>query len=431
MKDGGVTRVLTVPATIVRPRLQVCFVTETYTPEINGVAMTLQRLVNGLRDRRHEVRIVRPRPPDTELSDSASDDLETLVRGAPVPGYRSVRIGTPAWRQLRACWAARRPDVVYVATPGPLGWAAVHTANRLRIPLLSGFHTDFPSYVRHYGLAAFARGATVYLRWLHNRTDGTVVPTLDLLERLCDEGFENLMLLGRGVDSRVFSPGRRDPSLRAAWGARPTELVVLYVGRLAREKNVALAIEAFRAMRQVGAVRHLVIVGDGPLRAELQATHPDVRFCGPQRGALLAAHYASADVFLFPSETETFGNVVLEAMASGLAVVAFDYAAARVHISSGETGVLVPRGDRRGFIAAAVTLAGSPSDVARLRRAARSLAVLLDWEAVIDRFETLLIDAVAAWTFQSVNRRRRRSREHFSVSGWSAGTSSRGGGAVW
>jgi len=239
------------------------------------------------------------------------------------------------------------------------------------------------------------------------------------------------MLLGRGVDSRVFSPGRRDPSLRAAWGARPTELVVLYVGRLAREKNVALAIEAFRAMRQVGAVRHLVIVGDGPLRAELQATHPDVRFCGPQRGALLAAHYASADVFLFPSETETFGNVVLEAMASGLAVVAFDYAAARVHISSGETGVLVPRGDRRGFIAAAVTLAGSPSDVARLRRAARSLAVLLDWEAVIDRFETLLIDAVAAWTFQSVNRRRRRIREHFSVSGWSAGTSSRRGGAVW
>jgi len=372
------------------PRWSCCLVTETYPPEINGAAMTLARLCEGLRARDHVVSIVRPRRPGVDSRGPSRDTFVTLVPSTPVPGYRGVRVGWPAWRLLQACWTARRPDAVYVATPGPLGWAAVRTARRLGLPVLSGFHTNFPRYARHYGVEWLGRGLCGYLRRFHNRTQGTVVPSADLLAQLHTAGFENLSLLGRGVDSRLFDPAHRQALLRAKWGASPSALVALYVGRVAPEKNVGVAIEAYRAMRRAGRVERLVIVGDGPLRGALQSAHPDVLFCGVQTGLSLAAHYASADVFLFPSETETFGNVVLEAMASGLAVVAYDYAAARAHLRPGHTGVLVRYGDTEAFIATAETLVRDPGSVARMRRNARAHAVLLDWETVVDRFEALL-----------------------------------------
>ena len=173
-------------------------------------------------------------------------------------------------------------------------------------------------------------------------------------------------------------------------GGPGDELIALYVGRIAAEKNVALAIEAYRAMKRAGLARQLVVVGDGPLRETLQRAHPDVLFCGAQTGLALAAHYASADVFLFPSETETFGNVVLEAMASRLAVVAYDYAAAGAHLRAGDSGVLVPRGASGAFVSAAVKAAQAPATVARMRERAREAALALDWDAVVDGFERFL-----------------------------------------
>ncbi len=366
-----------------------CIVTETYPPEINGVAMTLGRLTAALRARGHVVSVVRPRPV-LRWRDASGEPGTTLVPGAPMPGYPGVRLGWPAGRRLRRAWTARRPEAVYVATPGPLGWAAVGAARRLGIPVFSGYHTNFPDYARHYGARWLARAIGAGLRQFHNRTAGTLAPSVDLMGRLRAAGFENLTLLGRGVDCRLFDPGRRDASLRARWGVGIDELVALYVGRIAAEKNVGLAIDAFRAMRRAGLARRLVVVGDGPIRATLQAAHPDVLFCGALTGVPLAAHYASADIFLFPSETETFGNVVLEAMASGLAVVAYDYAAAGAHLRTGESGVLVPRGEVRAFIQAAVAAAAEPTTLARMRRRAREVALGLDWETVVDAFEAFL-----------------------------------------
>jgi glycosyltransferase involved in cell wall biosynthesis len=377
------------------PRWTICLVTETYPPEINGAAMTLGRWCDGLRQRGHVVPIVRPRRLPADSAGPSQDPLITLVPAAPVPGYPGVRVGWPVPRLLEKTWKTQRPDVVYVATPGPLGWAAVHVARRLRVPVLSGFHTDFPRYARHYGAAWLGRGVRRYLRWLHNRTQATVVPSVDLLRQLPSEGYTNVTLLGRGVDSRLFDPAHRQAWLRAEWGASASGLVALYVGRIAREKNVELAIAAFRALRAAGHVERLVVVGSGPLREALQSTSPDVVFCGVQTGPALAAHYASADVFLFPSETETFGNVVLEAMASGLAVVAYDYAAARAHLRSGLTGVPVPYGDRDAFVDAAHALTRDPKSVGRLRSNARTHAVLCDWDAIVDRLETLLASVIS------------------------------------
>ena len=377
--------------------MRVAVVTETYPPEINGVALTLSRLVAGLRARGHAVSVVRPRQTSDRVSGrSPGESEDLLVQGLALPSYKEVRIGLPRPRQIRTRWLAERPDAVYVATEGPLGWSAVRAASELGIPALSGFHTNFADYARHYGFGWLASVVLAYLRALHDCTDGTLVATAEMRERLIAHGFEGVSVLARGVDCRVFSPDHRSRALRAAWGAGDGDVVALYVGRLAPEKNVPLAIEAFRAMQRRAGVQHCVIVGDGPLRTELERAHRDVVFCGLQTGEGLSMHYASADVFLFPSLTETFGNVTLEALASGLAVVAFDYAAARVHVEHGRSGALAPLGDPRAFVDAAVALAAEPARRVAVAERARARALDADWPSVVETFERLLVAAAKA-----------------------------------
>jgi glycosyltransferase involved in cell wall biosynthesis len=338
----------------------ICLVTETYPPEINGVALTLAHLVKGLIAQGHAVSVVRPYKRGSDGRDHSSDSNVTLARGLPLPGYRGLQFGLPSSRLLRSAWTQHRPDVVYVATEGPLGWSAVRTSHRLGIPVFSGFHTNYHSYSRFYRLGWLEHLAFRYLCSFHNRTTGTLVATTDLRDRLQGFGVKNVSVLGRGVDSKLFAPGRRSSELRYNWGLSDSDIAVLYVGRVAPEKHLRVAVEAYRAMERRGGSVKLVIVGDGPLCSTLQRENSDLIFCGMHTGEQLAKHYASADVFLFPSETETFGNVTLEAMASGLGVIAYNYAAAKMHIRHGETGVLVPYGDSKAFVDSAAMLLGEP-----------------------------------------------------------------------
>ena len=370
---------------------RVCIVTETYAPEINGVASTLARLASGMRERGHTVSLVRPRQPAVDVPGRRPTPGTLLVPGMRLPGYKGLQLGFPAGAALRAAWSRNRPDAVYVATEGPLGWSAVRAGVALGIRVCSGFHTNFDRYVGHYRAGWLRRPIAGYLRRFHNATAGTFVSTERLRHELEAAGFERLGVLGRGVDHGRFDPARRSAALRAEWGAAAGDLVALYVGRLAPEKNVELAVAAYRAMQRVSGASRLVVVGNGPLGTALAGAHPDLVFRGFRTGEDLAAHYASADVFLFPSETETFGNVTLEAMASGLVVVAYDDAAAHVHIENGVTGVLVAPGDARGFITAAAALARAPELLATMRRRARIAMEAVDWSRVVERFEQLLL----------------------------------------
>ena len=380
---------LSTPAEQPRPRLRVGVVTETYPPEVNGVALTVGRLVEGLRERDHHVTVVRPRRRD------GVDDPDTrFVPGLPLPFYPDLRLGLPAPGTFNHLLHPEPPDVLYVATEGLLGGSAIAFARRHRIPALSGFHTNFHSYSRHYGLGFLRRPIYAYLRRLHNRAAGTLVPTAELQASLLADGFRNVQVWGRGVDAQLFDPARRSEGLRRSWGVAPEGRAVLYVGRLAAEKELPLAIRAYRAMQAVDPSLRFVVVGDGPLRQRLWREHPDLVFCGARQGVDLAEHYASADLFLFPSRTETYGNVVPEAMASALAVLAFDYAAPRDLIASGANGVLVPTTETERFIEAAAALAGQPERVSRLRQAARERALQRDWPGLWDRFEELLFTAM-------------------------------------
>ena len=376
------------------PSLHVALISETFPPEINGVANTLGRLVEGLRERGHRVQLIRPRQ-DVDQEHATDDDV-LLTRGWPLPGYPGLQWGLSSLHKLLRRWQRQRPDVLYIATEGPLGLSALRAARRLAIPVVSGFHTNFQQYTGHYGFALLTRAMTNYLRWFHNRTQLTLVPSVGQQVDLQRRDFQRLALLARGVDSQLFNPRRRSEALRASWGLEPDDLAVVHVGRLAAEKNLSLLIKAFRALQQAQPQHRmrLILVGDGPLRNELQAQLPDALFCGLQRGEALATHYASGDLFLFPSLSETFGNVVLEALASSLAVVAFDQAAAAQHIHHQHNGMLARPGDEAGFCTAACELLTDSEVLRRIRLNARRHASHLSWDGIVMQFEQHLRSAM-------------------------------------
>ncbi|MBK1648747.1 glycosyltransferase family 4 protein [Rhabdochromatium marinum] len=364
-------------------------VTETYPPEINGVANTMAQLVTGLERLGHQVMLVRPWQSGDRTASNANHSPTQLCRvpGLPIPGYRGLRFGLPVGGRLRARWRSWRPQAVYIATQGPLGHMALRTARQLGIPVLTGFHTQFHQYSRYYGLGLLMRPIIYLLRRFHNRADATLVPTRALQQELEQQGFRNLRVFSRGVDTERFSPARRCREQRRAWGCDDNSLAVLYVGRLAAEKNIDLAFAAYAAIAATGRDCKFILVGDGPERERLARQHPDYIFAGAQVGLALATQYASADLFLFPSLTETFGNVVMEAMASGLPVLAFDYAAARQHIRSGSNGLVVPVNDAEAFIRHALVGAQNPLHLRQLGQAARASATAMSWDHVIQDLE--------------------------------------------
>ena len=305
--------------------------------------------------------------------------------------HEGLKLGLPARARLIREWTVRRPDLVHVATEGPLGWTAVTAANKLRIPVTSDFHTNFDHYSSHYGMAWLRQPVAAYLRRFHNRTAITFVPTAALAAQLSARGYGRVEVISRGVDTQLYSPTRRDDALRRSWGLAPGALAVMCVGRIAPEKNLALVLRAFSEIRRQRPDARLILVGDGPLRSALAREHPQVVFAGMRHGEDLAAHYASADLFLFPSQTETFGNVTLEAMASGLCVLAYDYAAASEVIRDLGNGGLATLGDADGFVERAVHLACADELRAQLGAAARSSAEGIDWERVNDRFAEALL----------------------------------------
>jgi len=377
--------------------VRIAYVTETYPPEVNGVALTVERAVRHLRQRGHAVDLIRPRQRG-EPALNAAQELRTS--GCPIPFYPDLRFGWAAPAGLRRRFAERRPQLVHIATEGPLGWSALRAACALGLPVSSDFRTNFQQYSRYYGLGWIAPLVFDYMRRFHNQARVTFVPTEETRRHMAAAGFERLKVVGRGVDTLHFTPAKRCAMLRRSWGVGDGEVghdgpVLLYVGRLAAEKNVALALCAFDAVRQRLPAARMVVVGDGPLRRKLERDFPAATFVGMQRGEALARHYASADLFLFPSVSETFGNVTLEALACGLPVVAFDTAAAADHVDDCDSGLLPAVGDEHGFVAAVCSLAWHRRQLDAMRAHARHAAQQARWPEVLNAFERHLLEAAS------------------------------------
>jgi glycosyltransferase involved in cell wall biosynthesis len=375
-------------------RLKIALVTETFLPEINGVAMTLGKLVDGLLTRGHWVQLVRPKQ-DSKDGDSRGGALEQIVcNGLPIPGYGGLKFGLPCPYRLMRTWSKTRPDLVHVATEGPLGWSAIYAARKLAIPLSSSFHTNFDQYTQHYGIGWLRSPVQAYLRHTHNACAATLAPTQALANDLQRRGFKNVGLMARGISSDLFNPLHRSPSLRAAWGVGEKDILISYVGRLASEKNLEAVLRAFDTIeRQVDGAR-LLLVGDGPLRESMAKRCPRAILPGMLRGEQLSKAYASSDLFLFASLSETYGNVVPEALASGVAVVAYAQGAAAELIRDGINGALIEPGNESAFILWALELAANRDRLADLRGNASASVAHLDWNQVQDRFINTLRDVI-------------------------------------
>jgi glycosyltransferase involved in cell wall biosynthesis len=299
-----------------------------------------------------------------------------------------LRLSAPSAASIAARVRDWGATLAHVATPFGVGLAGVGAARRLGIPVVSSYHTSFSQYAQFYGLGALAAPGWHYLRWFHNRTQRTYVPTRTIDAELTTHGFTNIEMWPRGIDADVFSPSWRSDELRRAWGAGPETVVVAYVGRIAKEKGIEVAADAVRRLRaRLGERRRdvvFVVAGDGPHEAAMRSRAPaETRFLGRVTGEPLSAAYASADILVFPSTTDTFGNVLLEGMASRLAVVAADVPQSREVCADSAAEFFSP-GSAADLSERLWRLVADGGARARSRDAALRHARTVGWDAVFD-----------------------------------------------
>jgi phosphatidylinositol alpha 1,6-mannosyltransferase len=362
--------------------MRIAYFTESLLPHVDGVSRTLSQLFWTLERVGVDFRVYSPFVPGPEVSWS---DRVHPIRYVRFPLYQDYRVSIPFRTRTTAALDAWKPDLVHVVSPTPLARRAQRYARTRGIPAVGSFHTHFVSYFRYYGFPVLEGLGWRLLRAFYNRCARVYVPSQPTIEELRAHGIENTVLWSRGIDVARFSPAQRDPELRRRAGADADTPVLLMVSRLVKEKDLADLVEMHRILRARGSAHRLVLVGDGPMRGELEAALPDAYFAGHQSGEALARWYASGDVFVFPSTTETFGNVVLEAQASGLPAVVVDRGGPGGIVRSGETGLVARANDPADLAAAAGRLVDDAAERTRMGARAREAASACDWDTINGR----------------------------------------------
>ena len=360
-----------------RQPVRVAVFTDNDFAKVNGVTTALSALL------RYVPAGVRPRI--YTHSDIAADEPEYLALGAPgmgIPFYREMKVYLPRFRRLCAEARADRIDLIHLTTPGPVGVAAVYAAARLTLPLVGSYHTDLGSYLRMLsGSRRLERWLRSYMRWLYGRCERIFVPSGATGDMLVEDGIDpaRIGLWVRGVDAAIFSPRHRSPELRASWKLGRGGLALAYVGRISREKGLSMLPDVERRLRAAGVEHRWVIVGDGPYRRELERRLDNAVFLGTLSHADVARPLASADVFVFPSCTDTAGNVVLEAQACGLPVLVSDQGGPRENMLPNESGFVCRGGQVDDFTDAIVGLTSNPARRRAMADAARRYALSRRW----------------------------------------------------
>lgn len=352
------------------------FVTDTYTPDVNGAAKTLAHLVRELNSLGHEVTVLR--------TGKDPQKGESVVPFFMIPGYPEIKIGLIRTYTLAERWRNKRPDVIYVGMESPMGCAAARVAKSVDIPVIAGFHTNFHQYCKSFKIDYLTPFILKHIRDFHNSVSATVVPSLTVKEQLDNLDFERLYVMGRGVDVALFDPQKRSDLIRADWGAESETPVAIYVGRMSPEKNLDLVAKAFYRMRQIRPDTVCVVVGDGPVQKKFENQHPEFIHCKYLHGEELATAYASADIMVFPSISETFGNTVTESLASGLVTVAYDYASAKMHLKHGVNGVTARYDDEEDYLKQ-IEISLKVFRDENMRGEARRSVESLSWKAIAER----------------------------------------------
>lgn len=377
----------TIPRKRIRPaspaRRRVALFTGAYNHIADGVSLTLNRLVSYLESRDTEALIFAPTIADPPVEHAG---ILAPVPSIPVPQRAEYRLSLGLTPNARSLLRTFRPHLFHIATPDLLGYQALRFAERAGVPAVASYHTHFSSYLRYYGLGRLEARSWQYLRRFYGRCRHVYVPSQSMADTLRSEGIDKgIRLWTRGVDTHRFNPARRDTAWRRSVGVQDDTPIVSFIGRVVREKGVRIFEEVARSLEEQGVRHQSMVVGDGPALDDLRRQLPRAIFTGRLENGDLARAYASSDVFLFPSDTETFGNVTLEAMASGLPAVCADATGSRTLVAHGETGLLIAPGDIRAFTQAARHLIRSEPERRRMGAAARERARAYEWNAVLAR----------------------------------------------
>ncbi|WP_054939935.1 glycosyltransferase family 4 protein [Paenibacillus ihuae] len=362
--------------------MRLALFTDTYLPQTNGVARTLHRLTGHLNRRGIEHLLFTPKPA------SGQDDNDPVRKIASIPFflYPECRLALPHMSSIHNELRAFSPDLVHMATPFNLGLCGLRYAQKQNLPHVASYHTHFDRYLQYYRMRRIVPLYWKYMKWFHRSCDAILAPSQETIGSLRAHGFSGLRLWSRGVDCGLYTPEKRSADVRELYGSE-NQLLLIYVGRIAPEKDIATLLAAMRLLPDsIASAVHLLIVGDGPQLPELRAAAPqNVTFSGSKYGQELAELYAAGDLFVFPSCTETFGNVVLEAMASGLPVIAADAGGSRDLVVPGRSGTLFEPHQPAAMAEAICRLAEQPLLRMAMAQEGRRLALGRSWEHIFDR----------------------------------------------
>lgn len=369
--------------------MRIAYFTESLPPLVDGVSHTLSYLRESLESKNVEHRFISPFSPAGEVWEGKVNHILSV----PFPLYTKYRISLPAFHDLRTILRKFKPDLVHICSPFLLGLFACRYAAEVGIPIVNSFHTRFISYMKYYRLGWLESRGWRYVRWFYNRGRLCLVPSQSTIDELRYRGLSNLILWERGIDLKRFSPAFADRGLKESWSPNG-DPVALYAGRLVKEKDIETLLEAHHILRERKVAHKLVFVGDGPMRRQIEKSVPDAVLTGHLEGDRLSRAYASADLFVFPSTTESFGNVVLEAAASGLPAVGAREGGIANLINHGETGILTTPRDARDLAAGMEALIEDQSLRNSLAAGAMESAAQKSWKEInyrlIDRYEELI-----------------------------------------
>ncbi|WP_243291154.1 glycosyltransferase family 1 protein [Bacillus sp. FJAT-47783] len=361
--------------------MKVAIFTDTFYPDVNGVARTLKRFTDHLEKRGHEYRVFAPESTNDHLFSNNIRRFTSL----PFFLYPECRLALPNMLQIKAELIRFQPDLIHIATPFNVGLCGLHYAKKLNIPLVGSYHTDFDQYLEYYDLQLFSKLLWKYMHWFHRPFEKIFVPSHFTMEQLTKHGFTNLHIWARGVDCQMFHPYFDKLEIRTKYNLKE-KYILSYVGRIAPEKDIETLITiANNLPEHVKQNVHWLIVGEGPSLEEMKQKAPtNSTFTGFLKGEELAKVYATSDLFVFPSPTETFGNVVLEAMASGTPTIGANSGGVKNIIQHYKTGSLCEMKQANQFIEEIAYLLSNDSKRIEMGHEARSYALSQTWDSILD-----------------------------------------------
>lgn len=363
--------------------LRIALFTGNYNHILDGVSMTLNRLVEYLEREGHNVLVFGPTVSAPPIQ---HEGRFIAIPSVAAPGRREYRVTFGLTQAGQVRLKAFSPHLIHIATPDLLGRAALQWGRRWGVPVVASYHTHFTSYLKYYNMEWAEGWVWKYARWFYRQCEHIYVPSASMAEVLKAQGIlGEIRLWERGVDTDKYNPGQRDPAWRHTLGFADEDVVISFVSRVVWEKGLRTFADVIKALKAKGIPHQSMVVGEGPAREELERLLPDTRFTGYLKGEALARAYASSDVFLFPSETETFGNVTLEAMASSVPTVCADATGSRSLVEHGVTGYLAPPRDTDTFLRYTAQLVQDPALRSNMAQAALGKAVHYDWDAVMAR----------------------------------------------